>query len=194
MSSIVRRFFWTEHPLLLRTVQEMFDFRAEADAEANKLATSIGAVKAHWKGTKLGGFSFGRDVPLVGYRQVATEPVPIYMPVANVGTGRRILQEMEKLVIPDYNTVLAHHGIFTYNWFQVSDTKIEHPQVFFSMNHGKVIRIVVVIPYFAVGSPEALVPNRSPQSIADSDPPEGFIEWTHAEAKEYLEKALETRQ
>ena len=174
MSSIVRRFFWTEDHPLLDTLQTMFDHRAKADAEARKLAESFGAVKAYWQGQKIGGFSFTHP-PLLGFKQVATIPEPIYVPLANVGTGKKILQEMEKLSIPDYRDALTKNGLFLANWFHLGN-KVEGPEVSFNQQMLRVSRATLSVPFFRVGSVEAMAPNREPSCISDAPVPEGFTE------------------
>jgi hypothetical protein len=193
MSSIVRRFFKTEDHPLIHTIQAMFEHRATADAEARKLAASIGADKPWWKGSKLGGFSF--TLPPIGhqYYKVASDP-DIYMPAANVGIGRKIIEQMEKLSVPIYTDALLTNNLFLKNNFRDGAQKIHVPQISFNQMSLRVEFVICGVPYYRVGCPEALAPNRDPDVIADAPVPEGFIEMTMDEVKAYMESQKVTVQ
>lgn len=194
MSTTVRRFFKTEDHPLIQTVQAMFDHRAAADAEARKLAESIGAVKAWWHGRKLGGFSF-KDPPLTKqFYIVSREPVAIYMPAANIGTGKKILEQMELLSVPLYPEAFVTHTLFMSNYIRDEMGRVQSPQLSFNQMSLKVEYVIAGVPFFPVGSPAALVPNRDPAAVADYPPPEGFHEMTKDAIREYAESQKVTRQ
>ncbi len=194
MSTTVRRFFKTEDHPLIQTVQAMFDHRAAADAEAQKLAASIGAEKAWWHGRTLGGFSFKQQPLGKMFYMVAREPVPIYMPAAGVGTGKKILEQMALLSVPLYPEAFITHNLFMKNYIKDLMGRVHTPQLSFNQMSLKVEYVIAGVPYFPVGSPAALVPNRDPSAVADYPPPEGFHEMTKEEVRAYAQSQEVTRQ